>query len=118
MCYMTHAEPSPPYAVRDDHDAPGGPARVGVRELRQNLSVYLRRVEAGETLEVTEHGRPVARLGPLQPGRLGVLDRLIAEGRAIPGAGGNVADLGLPPAIGPGPTLSDVLARMRDEDDR
>jgi antitoxin (DNA-binding transcriptional repressor) of toxin-antitoxin stability system len=28
-------------------------ARVGVRELRQNLSVYLRRGDAGETLEVT-----------------------------------------------------------------
>ena len=35
--------------------------RVGVRELRQNLSVYLRRVGAGQTLEVTERGRPVAR---------------------------------------------------------
>ena len=32
------------------------PARVGVRELRQNLSVYLDRVKAGETLTVTEHG--------------------------------------------------------------
>ncbi|HLZ37099.1 MAG TPA: type II toxin-antitoxin system prevent-host-death family antitoxin [Mycobacteriales bacterium] len=39
--------------------------RVGVRELRQNLSVYLRRVARGETLEVTEHGRPVAVLAPL-----------------------------------------------------
>jgi prevent-host-death family protein len=39
--------------------------RVGVRELRQNLSVYLRRVKAGERLEVTERGEPVARLEPL-----------------------------------------------------
>src|SRR3954452_7866564 len=39
--------------------------RVGVRELRQNLSVYLRRVRNGEALEVTERGRPVARLQPL-----------------------------------------------------
>ena len=29
--------------------------QVGVRELRQNLSVHLRKVRAGETLEVTEH---------------------------------------------------------------
>ena len=43
--------------------------QVGVRELRQNLSVYLRRVEAGETLEVTEHGHSVARLTPLPPER-------------------------------------------------
>jgi prevent-host-death family protein len=53
---------------------------VGVRELRQNLSKYLRRVERGERLEVTEHGRPVAVLAPLgQPAT--ALDRLIAAGR-------------------------------------
>lgn len=38
---------------------------VGVRELRQNLSKYLRRVKEGEALTVTEHGRDVARLVPL-----------------------------------------------------
>lgn len=40
------------------------PARVAVRELRQNLSRYLARVKAGEALIVTEHGRQVARLIP------------------------------------------------------
>jgi len=54
---------------------------IGVRELRQNLSVYLRRVQAGETLEVTERGRPVAVLGPL-PERARLLDRLVADGQA------------------------------------
>ncbi len=56
--------------------------RVGVRELRQNLSVYLRRVEQGEAFDVTEHGRLVARLDPAPAPQLGPLDRLIAEGRA------------------------------------
>lgn len=38
---------------------------VGIRELRQNLSVYLKRVtEGGETFEVTDHGKPVALLSP------------------------------------------------------
>ncbi len=37
---------------------------VGVRELRQNLSRYLRRVKAGQPLAVTERGRVVARLVP------------------------------------------------------
>jgi prevent-host-death family protein len=55
--------------------------RVGVRELRQNLSVHLRRVIAGETLEVTDRGHPVAVLAPL-PEPANVLERLIAEGRA------------------------------------
>jgi prevent-host-death family protein len=56
--------------------------QVGVRELRQNLSVYLRRVTAGEALEVTEHGRPVAVLAPL-PER-GTLASLVAAGRLRP----------------------------------
>lgn len=55
-------------------------ATVGVAELRQNLSRYLRRVERGERLVVTDHNRPVAELGP--PATTGAaLDRLIAEGR-------------------------------------
>lgn len=57
--------------------------RVGVRELRQNLSVYLDRVVAGESLEVTDRGRAVAMLVPLRPGAT-LVDRLIASGRAIP----------------------------------
>ena len=39
-------------------------ARVGVRELRQNLSRYLDRVKRGEELVVTERGEQVARLIP------------------------------------------------------
>lgn len=37
---------------------------VGVRELRQDASGLLRRVEEGERLVVTVHGRPVADLVP------------------------------------------------------
>jgi prevent-host-death family protein len=37
---------------------------VGIGELRQNLSLYLRRVENGERLLVTDRNRPVAELGP------------------------------------------------------
>ncbi len=53
---------------------------VGVAELRQNLSRYLRRVEQGERLIVTDRNRPVAELGP-PPTERSELDRLIAEGR-------------------------------------
>jgi prevent-host-death family protein len=53
---------------------------VGIAELRQNLSRYLRRVERGERLIVTDRNRPVAELGP--PATAGTeLDRLIAAGR-------------------------------------
>ena len=37
---------------------------VGVRELKSRLSAYLRRVKLGETLVITEHGKPVGRLIP------------------------------------------------------
>jgi prevent-host-death family protein len=53
---------------------------VGVAELRQNLSKYLRRVERGERLVVTDRNRPVAELGP-PAATGGGLDRLIAAGR-------------------------------------
>jgi prevent-host-death family protein len=53
---------------------------VGIAQLRQNLSVYLRRVSQGERLVVTDRNRPVAELGPA-PTTGPDLDRLIAEGR-------------------------------------
>lgn len=55
-------------------------ATVGIAELRQNLSRYLRRVERGERLIVTDRNRPVAEIGP-PPTAGSDLDRLIAEGR-------------------------------------
>jgi len=54
---------------------------VGVRELRQNLSVYLERVKKGESLTVTDRGQEVAILRPM-PKTNDVIERLIAEGRA------------------------------------
>jgi len=60
--------------------------RVGIRELRQDLSRYLRRVRAGERLVVTEHGRPLAVLAPWADDA-DVLDRLIAGGQARRGGG-------------------------------
>ena len=56
---------------------------VGIAQLRQNLSKYLRLVERGERLVVTDRNRPVAELGP-PPASGPALDRLIAEGRVSP----------------------------------
>lgn len=39
--------------------------KVGIRELRQNLSVYVDRVREGERFIVTDHNEPVAELGPV-----------------------------------------------------
>ena len=41
--------------------------RVGTRELKNKLSEYLRRVKAGETIIVTEHGKSIGQIVPIKP---------------------------------------------------
>ncbi|HEX9800795.1 MAG TPA: type II toxin-antitoxin system prevent-host-death family antitoxin [Thermoanaerobaculia bacterium] len=94
-------------------------ARVGVRELRQNLSVYLDRVKEGERLEVTEHGRTVALLVPLPPEQ-DPIARLVAEGKMIPAKGslGDWLRENPPlPALPGQKTLTEILLEMRDEEE-
>ena len=43
----------------------GSVAVVGVRELRQRTDALLRRVEAGETIQIADSGRPIAVLAPV-----------------------------------------------------
>ena len=84
---------------------------VGVRELRQRASELLRRVEAGETIEVTDRGRPVAVLAPLP--EAGPLEQLRAAGEVMPAAG-SITDLPEPlavPARKESPSVT--LARLR-----
>ena len=85
---------------------------VGVAELRQNLSKYLRRVARGERLVVTDRNRPVAELGPVSRG--GTLDRLIADGRVAPPSrpARDFAPVKLP---GEGMTLSEALDEIRGD---
>ena len=90
-------------------------SRVGVRELRQNLSVYLRRVEAGETLEVTHHGRVVAELAPL-PDSERIWSELEDAGFKVRRATRRIEDL--PPPIKPPPgamSSQEALAEQRRE---
>jgi prevent-host-death family protein len=42
-------------------------ASVGIRELKSNLSMYLKRIKQGQTLIITEHGKPIARIVPEGP---------------------------------------------------
>ncbi|MGH7393339.1 MAG: type II toxin-antitoxin system Phd/YefM family antitoxin [Candidatus Rokuibacteriota bacterium] len=84
---------------------------VGVRELRQNLSVYLKRVKRGATLEVKERGQRIAVLAPAGA-RSSTLERLIAAGRATPSTG-DLLDLGRPLGSRPTRRASRALARLR-----
>jgi prevent-host-death family protein len=87
---------------------------VGVRELRQRASELLRLVEKGETVEITDRGRPVARLTPLPEGT--PLEQLRAAGE-VDLASAETDDLPepvtLPSSI---ESPSSALRRLRSEE--
>jgi len=86
---------------------------VGIRELRQRASELLRLVERGETIEITDRGRPVALLSPLPSGT--PLERLRAAGD-LAAATGSLADLPPPlPSRAPDPPSSVLEALRRYE---
>jgi prevent-host-death family protein len=81
---------------------------VGIRELRDGLSRYLAAVRSGRTVTVTDHGRPVARIVPVdQPSPL---ERLIAEGLVQPAARNERT---LPEPMHIDGTVSDLLPEQR-----
>jgi prevent-host-death family protein len=91
---------------------------VTVSELNRQTAKVLERVKAGESVEISEHGRPVARITPAAPSSgAPLLDRLIAQGRAIP-----ASNLGpIPPTPprderDPDVCMSATLVRMRDDE--
>jgi prevent-host-death family protein len=89
-------------------------ATTGVRELRQRASELLRRVEAGETIEITDRGRPVAILAPLPEQR--PIERLRAKGDLV-ASRGRVGDLPEPLPLMPGvEPPSRVLERLRRDE--
>lgn len=88
---------------------------VGLRDLRHHTSEVLARVRHGETIDVTEHGRLIARIVPAgdrEP--TPVLARLVEAGRAT-----LAQRPGYRPRMRPGDgtdRLSEALAELRDEE--
>jgi prevent-host-death family protein len=87
---------------------------VGIRELRQNLTVHLRKVKAGHVLEVTERGVPVAQLTPL-PRLSDRLSSLEAAGMLIQRPTKRLEDLSLPIRLRRGMSISKALQDLREE---
>jgi prevent-host-death family protein len=57
---------------------------VGIRDLKNRLSHHLKRVRAGARLTVTERGRPIATLAPVEErGDLAWIHQMVARGEAI-----------------------------------
>ncbi|HEX7082728.1 MAG TPA: type II toxin-antitoxin system prevent-host-death family antitoxin [Gaiellaceae bacterium] len=86
-------------------------ASMGIRELRDNLTAAVRRVRAGETIEVTHDGEPVAVLAPV---RRDALDDLIVRGEARPAT--RPLDLSAPLWVNTsGKNVSESLDEQRDD---
>ena len=91
---------------------------VTVSELNRQTAKVLERVKSGDSLEVTEYGRPIARIVPATTSTgAPLLDRLIAQGRATP-----AAESGPIPPTPPrddrdeGISLSTALNQARDDE--
>ena len=92
---------------------------VGVREFKNHLSEYLRRVKAGEVVEVTQRGKPVARLLPSGPASEekaveAKIWELVAQGKAR-WSGRKPRRYTPEVTAKPGTSLSDLIVKERDE---
>lgn len=84
-------------------------AEVGIRALKQNASAVVAEAAAGETVIITDRGRPVAQMTPIPKSRL---RELIETGRARP-ASRKIEELPPPES---GPSLTAALLAMRGEE--
>ncbi len=102
---------------------------IGIRELRQQASRYLREVEAGTSIEITDRGRPVALLVPVPTegalAQLAVSGRLASahpicrghRSRVTSALLGDLLEIGEPLEPAPGiPLPSEELARLRESE--
>jgi prevent-host-death family protein len=85
---------------------------VGIRELKTHLSRHLKRVRAGARLVVTEHGRSIATITPVDaPATVDLAHQFVAEGHGH-WNGGKPRGAGRPPTIS-GPTTASLVLEDR-----
>lgn len=92
---------------------------MGSRELKTRLGTYLRRVRAGETLIVTDRGRPIAELKPVHlPGETELqarIRRMVVEGRIQEGRESGLRPFQPVASLEPANSLSEAVIEGRDE---
>lgn len=84
-----------------------------MRELSHHTAQIVRRVRNGETVIVTDHGRPVVRMTP-EPATSSLLAQWISEGAVVPAT--DDSPFVLPEGDPSEPSLSDRLIAARDEE--
>lgn len=94
----------------------GETQRIGIRELRQHASRYIDEAAHGQAIDITRHGRIVARIVPAAP-RDDPLADLIAAGLARPPEeSGSLLDIEPVPYQPGDRSASEELLRMREEE--
>ena len=88
-------------------------SETGVRELKSRLSAFLRRVEAGSTIVITDHGRPIARLVPIAPTTEERLRALVQTG-LVAWTGGKLGSLAPVATLQGDRTIADLLLEDRE----
>lgn len=92
---------------------------VSIRELSGNTSAVIRRVNGGETVQVTSHGSVVAVIMPV--GQRERAHAALVSAGVLTGGGGNLGAILTSAPISPPKgqrRAADVLSELRDEDDR
>jgi prevent-host-death family protein len=85
---------------------------IGIRALKQNASAVVARVAAGETVTITDRGRPVARMTPISTSSL---EEMRAAGLVRP-ATRSLKDLPSPePLDDVGPSMAEILDELRED---
>jgi|UniRef100_UPI004049157C prevent-host-death family protein len=87
--------------------------QIGIREIRQDASIILARVEEGEEFIITNRGVPVARLLPVEVDENALIEEMIANGDIIE-AEGNLWDLPLPTLKLKGKSATQQLIEERE----
>jgi len=90
--------------------------KVGIKELKDRLSEYVHRAAAGERVIVTDRGRPIATLAPVDedPARDWAW-RMVRDGLAH--WNGGKPRLSARPPINTGPSVSDAVLEDREDRD-
>ena len=93
---------------------------IATRDLKDHLSEYLKRVQAGEEITITSHGKPVAKLSPPDAVKVPRPDPLanVAWIRRPTRQRQPGERFGLPPdqriVMTPGPTMSEIVLQYRE----
>lgn len=92
------------------------PREVGVRELRQHAGSYLAWVGEGHEIIVTNHGRPAARLVPIDDSGEDRVESMIRSGELIgPEDAGDPLEVPIVVPSGTAPSSRQILDELRED---